>query len=47
MGFHSLALNVALPSGFARENGRVNFAQFDDVTAVDFLLACREQAALV
>ena len=47
MGFHSLALNAALPRGFTRENGRVNFAHFDDVTAVDFLLACREQGALV
>lgn len=45
MGFHSVSLNGRLPSGgFSRENGRINFAHFDDVMALDFLVACREQA---
>ncbi len=46
MGFHSLALNAQLPPGFARENGRVNFAHFDGLSALDFLVACSRQPAL-
>ena|ERR1700761_8598998 len=45
MGFHSLALNDDLPAGFALENGRPPFAQFDGLKALDFVLACRERAA--
>ena len=46
MGFHSLALNADLPRGFSRENGRVNFAHFDGLMALDFLMACREPALI-
>src|ERR1700759_787270 len=45
MGFHSLALNETLPAGCSRENGRVNFAYFDGLQALEFLMACREQSA--
>ena len=45
MGFHSLALNENLPAGFSREDGRVNFAHFDGLQALEFLIACREQSA--
>jgi FAD-dependent sensor of blue light len=47
MGFHSLALNASLPPGFLRENGRISFAHFDGLRALDFLTACRDQAALI
>ena len=46
MGFYSMALDVALPPGFAREAGRVRFAHFDEMQALNFLLACREHQAL-
>lgn len=46
MGFYSLALNADLPPGFVRENGRVDFAQFDGLQALEFLMACRDQSAL-
>jgi hypothetical protein len=45
MGFHSLALNENLLAGFSRENGRVNFAYFDGLQALEFLMAWREQSA--
>ena len=45
MGFHSLALNADLPQGFVRENGRINFAHFDGLQALDFLVACSKQSA--
>src|ERR1700761_2353752 len=47
MSFHSMALGAALPPGFAREAGRVKFAHFDEMQALDFLLSCRGQPALV
>ena len=47
MGFHSMALGAALPPGFVREAGRVQFAHFDEVQALNFLVACRTQPALV
>jgi len=42
MGFHSIALNSALPDGFTRVANRLDFASFDGLTALEFLLACRQ-----
>jgi hypothetical protein len=45
MSFQSIALNVDLPRGFHRVNDRLDFAVFDGLTALEFLLACRSQLA--
>jgi hypothetical protein len=46
MGFHHVASAQDVPAGFVHINNRINLAQFDGDTALEFLLACQPQPAL-
>ena len=45
MGFFSVELNAELPAEFQIENKRLDFALFDGLTALEFLVACRRQSS--
>lgn len=42
MGFHLIAGAEDLPPGFVRVHERINLAQFDHLTALEFLSACQQ-----